>query len=955
MTSPDVRLERLLEGILDGEITSEDALRDHPELGAALRGRLAQLRQLDRELDAILPAQESRVRLRRPPPTEARLPSIPGYEIESVVGCGGMGVVYRARHLTLHRNVAIKMLLAGAYARTSELQRFRREAEAIAALRSPNIVQVFDAGECDGHPYFVMEFVEGGSLADALAGHPKPARDAAKLVATLARAVHGAHRSGVSHRDLKPSNILLTSDGTPKIADFGLAQREHDGDSGTALTIPGARLGTPSYMSPEQAAGGVLKFCPLVDIYALGAVLYEMLTGRPPFRGETPAETERQVIADEPVAPSKLTPRTPRDLQTICLTCLRKDPSRRYASAADLADDLDRFLAGAPIKARATGPVERAWRWSRRRPALVAFMVTMGIFLSTAVGTGLWIAHDLDRRQAEAALREQLAHEAVEASLTRAIALRRERRWADAEGAIAAARVRLDESNDDRLADRLREAERDLIVARDLDLVRQRFASPGNAGYDYGPADAAYTELFRRVGFGHGTPMEESAAILSASPIREELLAALDQAAFVCRVLGYRDRLGWALELARRADPDPWRDRFRSPAAWFDRASLLALADEARRLGASARSHQLVLIGVLLSGFGPSEETLAPLRDAQRRDPGDFWVNIELANALRGAGKTGEAIEYLRAATALRPDNYVAWTTLGVFQSHVDQHAQSLASLAKAVELDPGYPTSAFLYVQALADAGHEDEAIAQCERSLRVIATRSPDPSMMDALHLLRGRLLAACSRWEEARTSYASARRDIWVDGSEALFERAAVSLLAGDAAGYEGTCEELLARLREGGARRFLVARAFSLRPWVAGPRDEAFRSGREELAGNLESPWSMIESGAILFREGILSTAAAPLEAALRAVSGTARSASASLLLALVQAASGDAPKATGTAAEVRAWLSGRGGRKPPDSEMHLHDWLEANLLLRELDAAAPAPIDARAAAASPADR
>jgi tetratricopeptide (TPR) repeat protein len=945
MNSSDALLERLLEEILEGDLTEEVALREHPGLASALHERLVRLRHLDHQLDAILPAREERTRSRPIVAPGQRLPLIPGYDIESIIGCGGMGVVYRARHLALHRPVAIKMLLAGAYAHTSELQRFRREAESIAALRSPNIVQVFDAGECDGHPYFVMEFVEGGSLADKLAGQPQPARSAAELVATLARAVHGAHRAGVSHRDLKPSNILLTADGIPKIADFGLAQREQRGESSEALTIPGARLGTPSYMSPEQAAGSVLKFCPLVDIYALGTVLYEMLTGRPPFRGETIAETERQVIADEPVAPSKLNPRTPRDLQTICLTCLQKDPARRYASAADLADDLDRFLAGSPIKARATGAIERAWRWARRRPALVALIITVGMFVSTAIGTGLWIAHDLDRRQNETAIREGLSREAVESAMSRVVALRHERRWPEAEGVIAAARLRLVEANDDRLAARLNDAERDLTVARDLDVVRQRFASPGVAGYDYGPADSAYTELFRRVGFGPETPFERAAAIIAASPIREELLAALDQAAFVCRVLEIQDRLAWALELARRADPDPWRDRFRTPSAWFDRTSLLELADAARVPNATARSHQLVLIGVLLSGFGPSEETLKPLRDAQRSDPSDFWVNIELANALRGAGKTREAIEYLRAATAIRPDNYVAWTALGAFQGEVNQRDQALASLAKAVELDPTYPTSALLFAQLLAQVGRETEAIELCERFTRDADGTAPDQPAIEALWFLHGRLLAGLSRWADARDIYSRVRAGVWVDGSEALFERAAVFLLSGDDAGYETACNEMLALLREGKARSFLVARAFSLRAWDADACNEAFRLARKELAEYANTHWSLIESGAILYREGSLAAAFVPLDAGLDVAPEAVRRTSVTLLLALVQLGSRDSTSAVSIAAPARAWFTTGAGRKPPDSEMHLHDWLEANVLLREFDSAISASTNA----------
>ena len=303
------------------------------------------------------------------PPSAAALPSIPGYEVQTVLGHGGMGVVYKAWHRGLQRPVALKMLLAGEFARSEERERLLREAKAVASLRQVNIVQVYDVGDLNGRPYFTMEFVEGGNLAQKLAGTPQPARQAAALVATIAEAIHVAHQSGLVHRDLKPGNILLTANGIPKITDFGLARSLAD-EGG--LTLSGVTLGTPSYMAPEQARGRKNTMGPAVDVYALGAILYEMLTGRPPFLAESASATVQQVLADDPVPPSRLNPQVPRDLETIGLKCLRKEPERRYASAAALADDLRRFERGEPITARPVGRIERLARWARRRPTAAA-------------------------------------------------------------------------------------------------------------------------------------------------------------------------------------------------------------------------------------------------------------------------------------------------------------------------------------------------------------------------------------------------------------------------------------------------------------------------------------------------------------------------------------------------------------------------------------------------------
>ena len=319
-------------------------------------------------------------------------PTIPGYEILGVLGRGGMGVVYKARHLALKRTVALKMILAGGHAGPRELARFRIEAEAVARLQHPNIVQIHEVGEADGHPYCALEFVEGGNLASKIGGKPMPSRASAELMEALARAMQLAHSRNVVHRDLKPANILLASPGPesgeliPKITDFGLA-RQLDSDSGE--TQAGAVMGTPSYMAPEQASGNAHEAGPAADIYALGAILYDCLTGRPPFKGKTVVETLDQVRTQEPTPPSRWQASVPLDLDTICLKCLQKEPESRYASAGQLADDLGRYLRGEAILARPVRTLERTWKWVKRNPALAAAAVVL--VAASVISTLFWI------------------------------------------------------------------------------------------------------------------------------------------------------------------------------------------------------------------------------------------------------------------------------------------------------------------------------------------------------------------------------------------------------------------------------------------------------------------------------------------------------------------------------------------------------------------------------------
>jgi hypothetical protein len=378
--------------------------RRHAEAVAAMESLLGL--NGDRQASAAGPSADSASTSRTIPQGRAschRPPVIPGYEVLEELGRGGMGVVYKARQTSLNRLVALKMILAGGYAGAEQRARFRTEAEAIASLQHPNIVQIYEVGEAEGKPYVALEFLEGGSLDGRLGGTPLPPEEAARLVGVLAGAVNAAHQRHIVHRDLKPGNILLTADGTPKVADFGLAKRLDE----AGRTHSGAVMGTPSYMAPEQADGQSKEVGLAADVYALGAILYDCLTGRPPFKAASALDTLLQVVNDEPVPPRRLQPKVPLDLETVCLKCLRKEPASRYASAAELVEDLRRFQAGEPVKARPVGRAERGLKWVRRYPAAATAygLATLVLVLGGLGGAAAWLWHRSEqaRREAEAA------------------------------------------------------------------------------------------------------------------------------------------------------------------------------------------------------------------------------------------------------------------------------------------------------------------------------------------------------------------------------------------------------------------------------------------------------------------------------------------------------------------------------------------------------------------------
>jgi serine/threonine-protein kinase len=738
----DTRVDQLLEQLLDSGGTPEEVCRACPELLAPVRAGWQKLRALQAEVGALFPKSPSMDRANpnatwpHAPPT-AELPHIQGHEVQEQLGHGGVGVVYKAWHLRLQRPVAVKMLLAGAYAQPQELERFLREAETVASLRHPNIVQVHEAGDVDGRPYFTMEFVEGGSLAQKLAGTPQPARQAAALVATVAEAVHAAHERGVVHRDLKPGNILLTADGTPKITDFGLARRL---EGAAGLTQSGAPVGTPSYMAPEQAEGKPREMGPAADTYALGAILYELLTGRPPFRAETAAETLRQVVSQNPVPPSRLNAAVPRDPETICLKCLEKDPHRRYPSAAALAEDLHRFQRNEPIVARPVGPLGRALRWTRRNPTGAALMAMALALVGLAIGGGAWLVRQRAERRAE--LRSE-----VGTAVAQAVSLRKRFHFQEARELLERAQQLLGPAGPNDLSRQVDQAQADLELVENLDRARLRAAILVGGIFEPAGAEPLYEETLAKAVGRQGDDTEAVAARVRDSALRAEIIAALDDWASITHD---QARRAWLLEVALLADPDPIRDRLRQPELWRVPMKLV------QELRVDELSPQLLtpLSRVLRyqDTREASEKAVPLLSAAQARYPQDFWLNFELARTLFESGRPDEALGFCRAAMALRPEASAVHTGIGVTLAAVGRVDEGIRHLQQALDIDPNFAEAHSNLGNLLRVKGRLDEAIGHYQESLRLAPTWAGAHCNLGNGLRLKGRLDEAISHLKES-----------------------------------------------------------------------------------------------------------------------------------------------------------------------------------------------------------
>jgi tetratricopeptide (TPR) repeat protein/tRNA A-37 threonylcarbamoyl transferase component Bud32 len=635
------------------------------------------------------------------------------YDLLEEIARGGMGVVYRARQKSVNRLVAVKRIRAGTLASAEEVQRFRNEAAAVAHMDHPHIVPLYEVGAHDGQPYFSMKLIEGRSLAEQLDRYKADFKAAARLLARIARAVHYAHQRGVLHRDLKPSNVLLDANDLPYVTDFGLAKRV---EANSDLTQSGMLVGTPSYMAPEQANGQRQGLTTAADVYGLGAVLYALICGRPPFLGETVLETLEQVKGQEPVRPSARNPRVDRELDAVCLKCLEKDANRRYASAEALAEDLDRWLRGEAIAARPAGAAKLLWRWGRRHRIAIGVAVCLMLTLTALAGSAGWVLRDR-------AVRGWETEQAANAALEEADTWQQARRLPEALAAARRAAWLIDSGvASETVAERVHARRDDLELVEKLENVRLEMTAVDEGHFDYARSNRLYGEAFRGAGLDvEALPPDQVGESIRKTTVAVELAAALDHWAFTHGPDNPK-AASWKhlLRVARAADPDPDRSRLRDALMQADKKTLmdLATADTALRFLPST----LCMLTTALRQAGADQNAVTLLREAQRRHPDDFWINTDLAMAFLPSQPhhLEESLRFFTVALALRPQSPGAHYNVGFALGVRGDLDEAIAQFQEAIRLKDDYAQAHYNLGSTQAKKGQLDAAIAEFREAIR-------------------------------------------------------------------------------------------------------------------------------------------------------------------------------------------------------------------------------------------
>jgi serine/threonine protein kinase/Flp pilus assembly protein TadD len=689
------------------------------------------------------------------------------------VGRGGMGVVYEATQLSLNRRVALKVLPAAATLDPSQFRRFRNEARAAALLHHANIVPVYGIGCERGVHFYAMQFIEGRTLAevvrDARPGASPPAADTVAGLATerpesfraiarlglqAAEALEHAHQEGVVHRDIKPANLILDGKGNLWVTDFGLARLQDD----AGLTTTGGVVGTLRYMSPEQASGRPGAVDHRTDVYSLGATLYELLTREPVFDGHDRGDLLRRISTEEPRPPRKLNPAVPVELQVIIGKALEKEPTARYASARELADDLRRFLEDKPIRARPPSRLERARKWSRRhRPAVwsaTAALLVTGAVLAGSVG---WVVRDRAARHARAA-------DDVAAAVREAQLYRGEGKWPEALALAKQAETLLNDCADEaelagRVKDLLRElaeeaADRRLVA--DLGDIRSRrhVVNERETSLSIDERIRDYRQAFTAYGFAPGTVTTGVAVARIRSrpaPLASTMLAALDHWLILARHRNTPE-VSWLAAVLDDADADPWRKAVRVARGRNDRQTLVKLAREADV--AAQPTEALFVLAQGLRQRAANESAVDLLRRACDAFPGDFWINHDLGITLLECRppRYEESVRYLTAAVALRPDSPQVRADLGFALWGKGQTDEAAETFRQAIAMKPDFAETYGRFGDALAAAGRPDDAVDAFRKTVAL------NPNFAEA-HRALGGVLWGTGRREEAIAAYRKA----------------------------------------------------------------------------------------------------------------------------------------------------------------------------------------------------